>query len=284
MTSSLHSYPVLFLGMSAAMLVPAACSTQQISADPVVIPETTPSEDNGALQIGFAPHEATFDEQQANAATQATPFFHVFFDGQQLVWSSDFDGSLQPFVVGEAGSANIAYLPAGSHHFEVRAPDGGSIVFGGDGAIAAGAMTELFLFGPAGAIEGRFISYPTVAAAGTAHVVLINLVRSGQRLEAVKCVGDTSHCTPLSSPLALGETFVGDFPLDATQDWPNGRFIVSNGAALGYRQVPTAAVSDPPVLPLSYGVAPVAGSMPPGATLVAAPIYMSPRGDVQESF
>jgi hypothetical protein len=282
MSHSSRRYRVLFLGISAA-LAPAACSTQEIGADPVRIPDTTPSADHGMLQIGFAPSEATFEEQQANAATHAAASFHVFFDGQQLAWSSAFDRSLQPFVVSAAGIASIGYLPAGSHHFEIRAPGGGSIVYGGDGQIAAGSTTELFLFGPAGAIAGRFVSYPPVVAAGTAHVVVINLIRSGQSLEAVMC-SDTSHCTPVSSPLALGETFEGDFPIDATQDWPSGRFIVSDDGGLGYRQVPTPAVPDPPVLPLAPGVLPLDGSTPAGATLVAAPIYMSPRGDIQESF
>ena len=87
------------------------------------------------------------------------------------------------------------------------------------------------------------------------------------------------------SPLALGETFEGDFPIDATQDWPNGRFIVSDDGGLGYRQVPTPAVPDPPVLPLSYGVPVLVDvSMSSSATLVAAPVYMSPRGDIQSSF
>jgi hypothetical protein len=281
MTNSFRRYPALFVG--AVWLGLGACSTHEISADPVLIPDLAPSADNGELMISFAPSEVSFEEQQANAATHTTSFY-AFLDGRQLAWSSGFDGSLQPFVVGEAGISLIGYLPAGSHHFEIRAAGGGPTVFAGDGAIAAGSTTQLYLFGPAGAVQGRFVSYPAVAAAGTAHVVLINLIRSGQTLEPVKCVADTSHCTPLSSPLALGETFEGDFPLDATQDWPNGRFIVSSGAALGYRQVPTAAVSDPPVLPLSYGVAPVGGATPAGATLVAAPIYMSPRGDIQASF
>jgi hypothetical protein len=283
MSHASRRYRVLFLGMSAALL-PAACSTQEIGADPVLIPDTTPSADHGMLQIGFAPLEASFEEQQAKAAEMhAAASFHVFVDGQQLAWSSDFDGSLQPFVVSEAGTASIGYLPAGSHHIEIRAPGGGSTVYGGDGEIAAGSTTELFLFGPAGAIAGRFVSYPPVVAAGTAHVVVINLIRTGQSLEAVKCA-DTSHCTPVSSPLALGETFEGDFPIDATQDWPNGRFIVSDDGGLGYRQVPTPAVPDPPVLPLYRGVIPVDGPTPPGETLVAAPIYMSPSGDIQESF
>ena len=60
--------------------------------------------------------------------------------------------------------------------------------------------------------------------------------------------------------------------MDATQDWPNGRFIVSNGAALGYRQVPTAAVPDPPVQPLPNSLpAAMDGPMPSGAVLAAAP-------------
>ena len=74
MTHLLPSYPTLFLGMTAAMLVGPACSMQELSADPVIIPDTMPSADHGALQIGFAPHEATFEEQQANAATHTTPF------------------------------------------------------------------------------------------------------------------------------------------------------------------------------------------------------------------
>ena len=280
MTNPSRRYRVPFLALSAAMLAPAACSTQEISADPVVVPDDMPSADHGVLQIAVAPSESSFEEQQARAATN-TSLFQVYFDGQQLAWSSN--GAPRPVLVGEGGTTGIGYLPAGRHHFDVRAGYRGPTAFAGDGEIAAGAMTELYLFGPAGALDGRFVSYPTVPA-GTAHVVLINLVRSGQSLEAVKCVDDTSHCTPVSAPLALGETFEGDFPIDATQDWPNGRFIVSNGGALGYRQVPTAAVPDPPVLPLSYGVEPVSGSMPPGATLGAAPVYISARGDIQESF
>jgi hypothetical protein len=281
MTNSLRWCPALFVG--AAWLGLAACSTQEISADPVLIPDLAPSADHGELTISFAPSEVSFEEQQANAATPPTGFY-TFLDGRQLVWSSDVDGSLQPFVVGEAGTALIGYLPAGSHHFEIRAAGGGPTGFVGDGEIAAGSRTEVYLFRLAGAVQGRFVSYPAVVAAGTAHVVLINMIRSGQSIEAVSCV-DASNCVPLSPPLALGETFAADVPMDATQNWPNGRFIVSNGAALGYRQVPTPAVSDPPVLPLPNTLsAAMDGPMLSGAVLAAAPIYMSPTGNIQASF
>jgi hypothetical protein len=282
MTNSSRRCRLPFLALSAAMLVPAACSTHEISADPVIIPAGTSGGDHGLLRIAVAPSEATFEEQQTTAATDAK-VFQVYFDGQQVAWWSEDDGAPRRLVVGEGGVTDIGYLPGGGHQFDIRRAYGGPTVFAADGVLAAEAMTDLYLFGRDGAIDGRFVSYPTVPAAGTAHVVLTNLIRTGQSIEAVTCV-DTSHCTPVSSPLALGETFQGDFPLDATQDWRNGRFIVSNGGALGYRQVPTAAVPHPPVLPLSSGVAPADGSTPPSATLVAAPIYMSPHGDIEEAF
>lgn len=69
-----------------------------------------------------------------------------------------------------------------------------------------------------------------------------------------------------------------------------GRFVsypvvVAAGAALGYRQVPTPAVSDPPVQPLSPDVrAPSDGSLASSTVLVGAPVYMSPTGNIQSSF
>jgi hypothetical protein len=283
MMNSSRRHPVFIPCIGAAMVGLSACSTQEISPEPLLIPDTTPSADHGELTISFAPREVSFEEQQANAAAHTTTF-HAFFDGKQLAWSSSVDGSLQALIVGEGGTSRIGYLPAGSHHFEIRAADRGPTAFAGDGEIAAGSRTELYLFGPAGGVQGRFVSYPAVVAAGTAHVVLINMVRSGQRIEAVGCV-DLSNCAPLSAPLALGEVFAADVPMDATQDWPTGRYILSDGAALGYRQVPTAAVPAPPVLPLPNSLPDAMnGSPPSGAVLAAAPVYMSPAGDIQASF
>src|SRR4051794_34183101 len=144
MTNSPRRYRVLFLGMSVSF-VPAACSTQEISADPVVVPDDMPSADHGVLQIAVAPTESSFEEQQATAATN-TNLFQVYFDGQQLAWSSN--GAPRPVLVGEGGTTAIGYLPAGRHHFDVRAGYRGPTVFAGDGEIAAGSMTELYLFGP----------------------------------------------------------------------------------------------------------------------------------------
>jgi len=278
MVGSLHQNPALFVG--AACLTLVACGTREISAAPIIIPETTPSADNGALEVAFVPHQIAFPDQQANTSPDTT-IYHLFLDGRQLAWSSVADGSLQPFVVYEGVAAGIDYLPAGPHHFDVRVAGGGRTIFAGDGEIAAGSSTRLYLFAAAGVIQGRFVANPSVATDGTAHVSVINLVRTGQSIEVVSCP-DLTHCASLSPPLALGETFAADYPMDATQDWPTGRFVVSGGAALGYRQVPTSAVPEPPVLPLP-GVA-LLPALPRGATLVAAPVYMSQAGDVQSSF
>lgn len=264
----------------AAELSLSACSTQEISAEPVIIPETTPSADNGALEVAFAPNQIAFADQQANNSPDTT-IYYVFLDGRQLAWRSVADGSLQPFIVYEGVTAGINYPAAGTHHFEVRVAGGGRTIFAGDGEILAGSTTRLYLFGLAGTIEGRFVAYPSIAAEGTAHVSVINLVRTGQSIEVVSCT-DLTHCTSLSPQLALGETFAADYPMDTAQDWPTGRFVVSNGAALGYRQVPTSLVPGPPVIPL-FGV-PLLPALPTSATLMAAPVYMSPTGDVQSSF
>lgn len=277
MTISLHRYFAPFWG--AVLLVGFACNTQEIGPDPLLFPDNAPSANHGALQIAFAPREADFAAQQANAATRTTAY-HVLLDGQRVAWQSDVDGP-QPYVVGEGGRSDIGYLVAGSHHFEINQV-GGSTVFAGDGELPAGLTTQLYLFGVAGAVQGRFVSYPEVPPAGTAHVSLINLIRTGQSVEAVACT-DAGDCAPVSPPLALGETFAGDFPLDTTQDWPTGRFFVSNGAALGYRQVPTPTVPVPHVQPLPY-VPLISVPSPSSATLLGAPVYMSPAGDLQESF
>jgi len=277
---TMRQYPVLAFSIGVVLFALPACSTQEIDPQPVVIPESTPGANRGSLQIAFAPREADFAAQQANASLHTDQFL-VFLDGAQLSWTTG-DGSLQPFLVTEGGAAGVGYLAARTHHFEIRAGVRGPTVFAGDGAIAADSQTTLYLFGPAGAVDGRFVSLPDVISPGTAHVSLINLIRSGQSLEVVACT-DTSHCTPTSPPLAAGEVFAADVPMDATQDWPTGRFVVSNGAAIGYRQVPTPAVPDPPLQPL--GTNPfLTAAVDSSAMLASAPVYMSAEGNVQATF
>ena len=290
MTSSFLPRPALVLAISAAMLVQPACSTEEVRPD-VIIPGNQASADHGALLIAFAPRELTYGEWQwtisSLSPSAADVSGYVFCDGAELDY--EHKGYVQPRPVYEGSTAGMGYLPAGSHHVEIRADLGKTTVFAGDGEIPAGSVAQLYLFGPSGAVQGRFVSYPASVAPGTIHVILINLVRTGQSIEVVGCMDmDSSHCAPLSSPIALGEIFSGDFPTNGgTQDWFNGRYVLSNGAALGYRQVPTPAAPIPPVQPITH----LAGlsSDAPGVTLegtpvyMVAPIYMSPIGDLQAS-
>jgi hypothetical protein len=259
----------------AALLV-LSCSTKEIGERPLFISDRFPNSDHGGLQITFAPRADVYNEGVVG---------EVFMDGVQL--ADDQSGFLQPLLTLEGGREDMGYLPAGRHHFEieeVRLEARGPTFFSGDGEIAAGAITELYLFGRGDAVEGRFISLPAVVAPGTAHVNLINLIRAGQSLEVVSCM-EGSPCVPVSAPLALGEAFAGDFPVDSMKSAVGGEPVVSNGAALGYRQVPSGAVPDPPVKPLSYNYWYDWGRLsPPTNIAVAAPYWMSPTGDVQGAF
>ena len=270
----------LVIVVCATSLVPA-CSTKEISANPVFISDHIASADHGALMIAFAPRANTNTYEGTIAA-------EVYMDGVQLASDQYELVPVQPLFVFEGGTSSMGYLPAGRHHFEIKEPRGdvgGATFFAIDVEIAAGIMTELYLFGPADAVRGIFVVYPALVAPGTVHVSLVNLVRTGQSLEVVSCM-EGSPCTPLSAPLALGEAFAGDFPVDAAQSSPGPAGpVFSNGAALSYRQVPTGAVPDPPVQPLPQGTWPIwDGLSPPSRTLEAAPYWMSPAGDIQASF
>src|SRR4051812_9648805 len=122
LTDQMRRSPIIIRWMCAACVALGACSTQEISADPVVIPDSNPSADHGALTIGFAPPEVTFEEEQANSATRTNPF-HLFIDGKQLAWWS-MGRPPEPFMIIEGGTISVGYLPGGSHHFEIRAAAG----------------------------------------------------------------------------------------------------------------------------------------------------------------
>jgi hypothetical protein len=143
--------------------------------------------------------------------------------------------------------------------------------------IAGGAVTRLYLFGPADALQTRVISYPVAPPPGDQHISAINLVRSGGvQIEIVDCT-DASTCTPVSPPLAFGDMFNADLPSRPTSDG-GGSSLSAAGAGYGYRLVPTAALSSPPVLSL-WGADTLLNPEPGApAGLLAAPIYMASDG------
>jgi len=170
----------------------------------------------------------------------------------------------------------ISPVPAGPHHFEIVETDSGPTIFAGDGEIKADAMNRLYLFGDLDALQARFASYASVPAPAALHVDVINLVRGGTSIEVTTCSAP-GDCSPVSAPLAFGAAFAGDFAgsSDATRFW------LASGATIGYRQVPTVALPDPPLQPMRFSVPfPVSTSSVVPANVVAAPLYMSSDGNV----
>jgi len=275
----MRSYPVLCLG--AVLLVFPACGTEEI-ATPITYAGTEPGPDRGELLIIAAPTADSDEEAQAQASARPVQY-GVFVDGRQLAFKSLFDGSPLPVSVGDTGGASGAgYLPAGPHHFAIAAAGGSPVIFAGDAEILPGSMTRLYVFGPAGARQGRFVSYPSVPAPGTLHVSLINLVHLGPGIEVVSCA-DAAPCAPLSPPLAFGDHFDADF---ASGGWDGTSYLLASGASIGYRQIATTALPAPPVQPL-YSIfdgAPAKTDIAVSANVVCAPIYMSAEGNVRVNF
>ncbi len=269
MTGRMSRYHALFVG--AGLVVLPGCGTQEISADPErfhYIPGQT-SPDQGQLLIAFAPTAPTIEEQQSDPGD--TTAYELAVDGKQAVWV-DGDGTRWPAIVSEGGEFGAGTFAPGRYHFTIKASNGQTI-FDGDHDIPPASNTILYLFGDRpDALQSRWMSVPLMLAAGTQHVGLINLIRTGQRVELVSCADlAASACTPVSPPLARGESFQSDFPLS-----PGG---------IGFRQVPSDAVPAPPVQTLTQYLPPDprTGVLSPGS-IVAAPIYMSPQGEVWSYF
>ncbi len=249
--------------MGAGVLALSACATEEIG------PGAGPPPAEGTLLIAFAPTDATFEERQARLALEPIGTgYRVLMDGVQL-------GFAAPLTVTQGGESFISPIPAGLHHFEIVETDSGPTLFAGDGEIEANAMNRLYLFGDLDDLQARFTSYASVPAPDTLHVDVINLVRGGS-IEVTTC-SDPGDCSPVSAPLAFGEAFAADFAgrSDATRFW------LASGATIGFRQVPTAALPDPPIQPMRFSVPfPVSASSVVPANVVAAPLYMSSEGNV----
>lgn len=266
MTSSARRSSVFCIGVGVLAL--SACATEEVG------PGAGPPPAEGTLLIAFAPAEATFEERQARLAVEPIGTrYQVLMDGVRL-------GFAAPLTVTQGGESVISPVPAGTHHFEIVEPDGGPTIFAGDGEIKASGMNRLYLFGDLDDLQARFTSFAFVPAPDTVHVDVINLVRGGTTIEVATCSAP-GNCSPVSAPLAFGAAFAGDFAgsSDATRFW------LASGATIGFRQVPTEALPDPPLQPMRLNVPfPVSTSPVVPANVVAAPLYMSSDGNVQWSF
>ena len=263
------------LPLAAALLGLPACGTQDIDPNNVTIVSDMAGPDKGAFQIAFPQTEATL---QAATTSPNSTTYHLMMDGHLMAWGSGND--LTAVTLGEGGEFGAGYLPAGLHHFAVVAP-GSTPVFEADGQIGAGGSTMLFLYGALNALGGRFVTMQDTVAAGTEHVVAINLMRSGQAIEVVSCT-DASTCTPISPALALGDVFEAD--VTARDGSMATDSLTGSGAGVGYRLVPSAALPAPPVLSLRLAGSAGVPSYPPPLNFLAAPIFMNDQGEPQMTF
>jgi hypothetical protein len=219
----------------------AACSTQEIPGGLVTHRQpSSPTEAALLIQTCPDPDDVPYITTMTTAPGDGVDY-HVFIDGRQLVYE-DFD--LQPTTV-VSDVAKAGDVPFGPHHFDVADARGGLPLFAGDAVMPAGTLTRLYLFGHRDAPRGLFVTYALAPPAGSMHVDVTNLAIDGHAIEVVSC-DDLTHCAPIAAPLAVGETFDASFPLSGFEDYDFSRN--ASGGGIGFRQVPSAALPDPPVM------------------------------------
>ena len=258
-----------------ALLAIPACGTREIGTDQVVLESGRTDPSQGELLITVAPGPATYAEaQSATGPSAKNPRYHLLIDGKELMYPDP----VEPVAVGGGGTYGAGFHAAGLHHFTFVSLDDPT-VFAADGMIVSSALTRLYVFGPPDSLQARFVVNAFVSSPGQEHLGAINLVRAeGVQIEVVSCSNATA-CTPLSPPLALGDTFDADEP---TSDGSAGTSLSGGGAGYGYRQVATASVPNPPILSMwpSDSGNPELGAPP---AFIAAPIYLGADGSLLQS-
>lgn len=276
--------------LALSLLSIAACSTQQVGPDNVVIGESQPGPEGGIFHVAYASTAASYQDRETRNAMPSfnPPRYNVAMDGALLALEEGVAGSsvaqLLPIGVSEDGMAVDGYLHSGRHHFAMLVP-GSAPMFQGDGEIMAGGWLHMYVFGAAGAQQGRFVSTPDNPSPGNESITVINLIRSGQTIEVVSCT-DATTCTPISPALAMGDVFQTEVPAVVSEDGYGS--LTATGAGVGYRLVPSASFPNPPVNELWVGVQGVKdrplGSNDPAPIFISAPVFISDQGVSQAEF
>jgi hypothetical protein len=274
------------LPLAFTLLCLAACSTELVGPDNVVNGSSETAPGQGAFLISFASTAETYQTDHARRATTWNPpIYNVTMDGKILAEEEGTEGSpvpkLLPISVSEGGLAGVGYLDGGPHQFAVLTP-GSAPIWEGDGDIMPGGALRLFVFGPADAEQGRFAFVPNApSVAGNENITVINLMRSGQSIEVVSCA-DATTCTPISPPLAMGDLFQTEVPAVGLSEGGYAS-MTADGAGIGFRLVPSAALPNPIVDALYVG--PLGqGAFPPPEVFVAAPVFLSEQGESLTGF
>ncbi len=273
--------PQNILPLAFTLLCLAACSTEKIGPNNVVNGSSETAPGQGAFLVSLASSAGTYQLDQARLTTTWNPpIYNVTMDGKLLAEEEGTAGSpvpqLLPIGVSEGGLAGVGYLDGGPHHFAVLTP-GSAPIWEGDGDVMPGGALRLFVFGPPNAEQGRFAFVPNApSVAGNENITVINLMRSGQSIEVVSCA-DAATCTPISPPLAMGDLFQAEVPAVGLSE-DGYASLTADGAGIGYRLVPSAALPNPTVDALYVG--PLGqGAVPPPEVFVAALVFLSDQGE-----
>jgi hypothetical protein len=267
---------------SVALFALPACGTQEIRPDPDQIvymsPRTDP--DQGALAIWFESTADTFEQEQTS--TPNLTLYRVYIDGKLLVYGDSASSPPRPEPVSalESGGLAAGYFASGAHHIALTRSGGdllgggGAAIFTGDGEIPRDSYTTLYVYGRLDALHGVWVSAPITPAPDTLHATVTNMVRVGPPIEVVRCPSG-GDCAPVSAPLALADTFDGDF---------TGAEL-RTGVEIGMRQVPSAVLPAPPVVPLTVGFVETLADGTPKlpATVIVAPVYATANGSLPET-
>jgi hypothetical protein len=269
MTNSMRRVPVAFL-VSAALAALPACSTEEIGHE-TVRPQTTQTSPNqGALMIVSAPTPENIEFRDGQNLGFHSTFYEVLIDEKLLVIDS---GEWLFTTVGEARLTKVGFLAAGTHRFRMAVEQGGPVVFEGDVTMPAGAVTRLCLFGPRAALQSVVVSYPLAPPSDSKHVNVVNMLIDDVDIEVVRC-DDATHCTPLSRRLAAGDSFDATFPLTVSDDQLSS--LSARGAGIAWRQIATAALPSPALVPLSLDA--WIADAPTSVNFAAAPMYLMADG------
>jgi len=200
--------------------------------------------------------------------------YEVLIDGKLLVIDS---GEWLFTTVGEGRLTKVGFLDAGTHHFKMAVAQIGPVVFEGDVTLPAGAVTRLCLFGPRTALRSAVVSYPLAPSSDSKHVNVVNMLIDDVAIEAVSC-DDATHCTPVSPPLAAGDSFDATFPISVSDD---PRLSLSaTGAGIAWRQIATDALPNPPLVPMALDawIADGPARVSLSVSFASAPMYMRADG------
>ena len=257
----------------AAVLSGTACSTEEIGNYGAPVADGT----QAPFTLSLAPDADTFEETQGVTG----PAYGLRVDGVWATWDAGTkDARLVQLgggtTIGTSGGA--AWSAAGPHVFELVDGSGHTVLKTPPYELKASQANHLVVFGHADALEHRFFTSSFDVPAGTQRFTLLNLLRTGERLDALRCddPNDLAGCETIVSGIGYGAVVQGDAPAAAS-------------ANLYYRLLPVAGAPGSAMYPLSGD--PLTSwpdnRLAEGTALprisIAAPVIASPAGDVLQS-